>query len=206
MRRKSNSQVTIAYQHIRDRIISYSLAPGTQISDNSLAKELDMSRAPIREAILLLQMDGLVQLNDQGTMIVSPLSINDVVDILHIRSALESESILLISAGGWLSAERENEMIEIHRQLSSFAQQDTSMNHYMYDDLFHSKLAEYSGSPDSHNCLCVTFKHPAHTHIPHRVSRPFRIPRPVPSPGPPHCLMQTGKKYTRPPFAQMPHY
>ena len=147
MRRKSNSQVTIAYQHIRDRIISYTLAPGTQISDNSLAKELDMSRAPIREAILLLQMDGLVQLNDQGTMIVSPLSINDVVDILHIRSALESESILLISAGGWLSAERENEMIEIHRQLSSFAQQDTSMNHYMYDDLFHSKLAEYSGSP-----------------------------------------------------------
>ena len=46
-----------------------------------------------------------------------------------------------------LMDEQENEMIEIHRQLSSFAQQDTSMNHYMYDDLFHSKLAEYSGSP-----------------------------------------------------------
>lgn len=146
MQRKSNSQVIIAYEHIRDQIISYILPPETAISDNKFAKELDMSRAPIREAILLLQMDGLIQTNTDGKMIVSPIGIGDIVDILHVRCALESEAIVLISAAGWLTGEQEAKLQEIHAQMTSSVQYDLTSDNYKYDDLFHSTLAEYAGS------------------------------------------------------------
>ncbi len=146
MQRKTNSQVIIAYEYIRDQIISYLLPPETAISDNKFAKELNMSRAPIREAILLLQMDGLVQINVDGKVIVSPIGTRDIVDILHIRCALESEAIILIASAGWLSKEQEDTLTEIHAQMSSSIQNDFISDNYKYDDLFHSTLVSYSGN------------------------------------------------------------
>lgn len=146
MRMKDSSQVAIAYETLRDRIISYALLPETPISDNKLAKELEMSRAPIREAVLLLQMDGLIQTNEEGKMVVSPITLEDVIDILHVRGALEAEAIRLIAARGWFSEAEEQELRSLYEQMASCAQPATAWEHYSLDDLFHSRLAEYSGS------------------------------------------------------------
>lgn len=146
MRQKNNSQTVLAYESIRDQIISYTLSPGSAISDNKLAKELGMSRAPIREAILRLQMDGLIRVNNDGKMIVAPIGIDDIVDILHIRCALESEVVVLIAETNWLNAEQEQKLQEIHYQMKESMQQSKVSNEYLYDDLFHSTLIGYANS------------------------------------------------------------
>ncbi len=146
MQMKDSSQVMAAYEQIQKMIMSYVMQPGLPISDHKLAKELNMSRAPIREAILLLQMDGLVQTNESGKMIVAPLRLEDIIDIMHVRSALESEALRIIADAGWLSTEQEAELMEIHEKMCG---SDPSCIHdqYFYDDLFHQKLVDYSGSP-----------------------------------------------------------
>lgn len=146
MRIKDSSQQTIAYEKLRDQIISYALLPETPISDHKLAKELNMSRAPIREAVLLLQMDGLIQTDEDGKMIVSPISLEDVIDILHVRSALEAEAIRLIAERGWLSTEEEEELQQLYERMAAHAQPDTVWEHYSLDELFHSRVAAYSRS------------------------------------------------------------
>lgn len=146
MRMKDSSQVAIAYEKIRDQIISYAMLPETPISDNKIARELDMSRAPVREAVLLLQMDGLIQTNEDGKMIVSPISLEDVIDILHVRRALEAEAIRLIADHGWLSTKEGAELQAIHEKMAAHMQAGMVWEHYALDDLFHSRLAEYSRS------------------------------------------------------------
>ena len=147
MQRKNNSQVTVAYEYIRDRIINYTLSPGAPLSDNKLAKELDMSRAPIREAILLLQMDGLVREGEDGRVSVSPITIDDIADIVHVRCALESEAVRLIAEAGWPSKKDEAELVRYHEKLTDAEKNGTIAEHYHYDDLFHTKLAALSNSP-----------------------------------------------------------
>lgn len=153
MQKKENSQVAVAYECIRDQIISYTLLPGTQISDNQFSKELGMSRAPIREAILMLQMDGLVEIDADRKTCVSPLYLEDIADILSVRFALESEALRLIARGGWLNDTQEAELRAIHEQLASSASHMEMSDHYEYDDMFHQKLAEYSGNSRICNVL-----------------------------------------------------
>ena len=146
MQRKTDSQVTIAYGAIRDQILQYLLPPGAPLSDNQLSKALGMSRAPIREAILLLQMDGLVQVDEGGKVRVSPICFEDISDILSVRCALESEAIRLIANAGWLDAQQEQELIDLHRQLCESTCTNDVTEQYGYDDLFHLKIAEFSKS------------------------------------------------------------
>lgn len=150
MPKTNRAQVSIAYDAIRDQILTYALLPDAQLSDNQLSKELNMSRAPIREALLLLQMDGLVQINVKGQTRVSPVCYEEISDILTIRSALETEAIRIIVKGGWLSQAQEAELQEIHCQYCGSS--DLS-EHYRYDDLFHQKLAAFSGSPRINSIL-----------------------------------------------------
>lgn len=146
MQQKTDSQVAVAYEALRDQIISFTLSPGEALSDHKLAKQLDMSRASVREAILLLQMDGLVRLNAGGKMCVAPIGIDDVVDILHVRGALESEALRLIADAGWLTGEQARELCALHDNVVACTKNADAVAQYRYDDLFHSKFVEFSGS------------------------------------------------------------
>lgn len=146
MYRKMNAQVSLAYDFILNRILTYGLAPEALVSDNKLAKELGISRAPVREAILMLVMDGLVQSSPDGKMLVAPISMYDITDIFHIRSALEIEAVRIIASQGWLTDEQYIELQRIHRLFSDTNIQRSLSEHYTYDDLFHSTLSSYSGS------------------------------------------------------------
>ena len=60
-REDTKNLVETAYNMILDRIVRFSLSPGVLISDYSLSKEIGISRTPIREALLKLVEDGLLE-------------------------------------------------------------------------------------------------------------------------------------------------
>ncbi|WP_197037969.1 MULTISPECIES: GntR family transcriptional regulator [Actinomycetes] len=78
-----------AYEEIRRQIVDLRLAPGSRLVERDLAAELDVSRIPLREALQLLQQDGLVVLVPRQGAIVSPFSENDVRDLFDVRESLE---------------------------------------------------------------------------------------------------------------------
>jgi GntR family transcriptional regulator, rspAB operon transcriptional repressor len=78
-----------AYAALRAAIISAELAPGRQLSENELAARLGVSRTPIREALVRLRDERLVEIVPQLGTFVTRISTPAVADAQFIREALE---------------------------------------------------------------------------------------------------------------------
>jgi DNA-binding GntR family transcriptional regulator len=85
--------VESAYQSIRRRILDNEYPQGHQVLESELAAELGMSRTPIREALVRLEHENLVQLIPRHGMRVVPLSIDDLRDMYEVLTALELTAI-----------------------------------------------------------------------------------------------------------------
>ena len=80
---------TKAYEWIRDAIESRELEMGTPLPENQLAREIGVSRTPIREALRSLEQDGYVKIIPQKGAFVSEISLEDLKEIYDIRKLLE---------------------------------------------------------------------------------------------------------------------
>jgi DNA-binding GntR family transcriptional regulator len=77
------------YDRLKALILSGKLATGSWLSERSVAAELGVSRTPVREAILRLSREGLVQVAGNRGAYVASYSIEDVIQIYHVRIGLE---------------------------------------------------------------------------------------------------------------------
>jgi GntR family transcriptional regulator of gluconate operon len=75
---------------LRERILSGQLAPGSQLSQEGLAREFGISRTPMRDALKLLERDGLIELDGTGAAAVADPKDDDARDLLQIREVIDS--------------------------------------------------------------------------------------------------------------------
>ncbi len=85
-----------AMRVIRDGIISLELEPGSVISDRELATEMNLSRTPVREALLELAKVKIVEIYPQRGSIVALIDYNLVEEAQFIRSVLETAVVPLV--------------------------------------------------------------------------------------------------------------
>ncbi|MEU5552057.1 GntR family transcriptional regulator [Micromonospora sp. NPDC047793] len=78
------------YDVLRAAILDGTLPPGTRIVEESLARQLGVSRAPLREAIWLLKRDGLLVEESARTTRVVQLTEDDVHELHMVRTVLET--------------------------------------------------------------------------------------------------------------------
>jgi DNA-binding GntR family transcriptional regulator len=78
-----------AYDEIKKGILDSRYAPNSLLSENQLAEELSISRTPIREALRDLSSGGLVRILPQRGIVVSDLSVQDIVEVYQLREQLE---------------------------------------------------------------------------------------------------------------------
>ncbi|TQJ39913.1 DNA-binding GntR family transcriptional regulator [Arthrobacter sp. SLBN-112] len=78
---------------LRSRIISLQLPPGEPLSENELAQELGVSRTPVRESLILLREEGLVQVFPQIGSFVSLVDLARVSEAQFVREAIECASL-----------------------------------------------------------------------------------------------------------------
>ena len=83
------------YEAIKGRLDGKSLKPGTKIIEEQLAKELGVSRTPIREAINKLEREGLVEIIPRYGTFIAALSPEDIEEIYDLRGALERLALRL---------------------------------------------------------------------------------------------------------------
>jgi DNA-binding GntR family transcriptional regulator len=83
------SVVFQVYQHIREAINRGELPPGTHLPEVSISSQMGVSRAPVREALLQLEAEGLVELRPGHGAFVRTLSARDVEEIYSTRILLE---------------------------------------------------------------------------------------------------------------------
>ena len=83
---------------IRDRITGGRLALGERISDRALAEDLNVSRTPVREALLQLQGEGLVVMKPQSGTFVFDSSDEDIRELCVARTVMETGAIRVLCA------------------------------------------------------------------------------------------------------------
>ncbi|MEY5009042.1 MAG: hypothetical protein RLZZ253_181 [Verrucomicrobiota bacterium] len=85
----SNSLRHQAYAHIQRKILCGDLTSGTVLSENALAREIGISRTPVREAIRHLELEGVLKQVPRYGTVVQTLSRRDLVELYELREALE---------------------------------------------------------------------------------------------------------------------
>ncbi len=86
--RRATSRRAI-YEQLRQKVLTLDLAPGAAISENELAASLGVSRTPVRESLIMLAQDGLVQIFPKIGSFVSRVDPAQVADAQFLREAVE---------------------------------------------------------------------------------------------------------------------
>lgn len=85
------------YERLRDDLLALRLVPGERLSERNLERRLGASRTPIREALLRLEAEGLVQ-RGEGSLRVAPLDLEELLEAFELRIETEALAVRLACA------------------------------------------------------------------------------------------------------------
>ena len=92
------SATDLAYQTLKREILSNLLAPGTSISIENYVHSLKLSRTPVREAVLRLEREGLIEVRPRQGTFVAPLDLRQIRELYAVRRLLEGEAARLAAS------------------------------------------------------------------------------------------------------------
>lgn len=104
---------------LRDAIISGAVQPGQRLIESEIAKQMAVSRAPLREALRQLEQEGLVTRHPNRGCFVTDFSEQDVIEVISLRCVLECMAI------EWATPRITAEDIAVLRSLIEEARQAT---------------------------------------------------------------------------------
>jgi DNA-binding GntR family transcriptional regulator len=87
--RTTRSQKDRLYRRLRQDILTLALRPGQIVVEAEIARRFRVSRSPVREALTMLQQDGLVEAIARRGYLVPSVTMSDVRDLFELRVALE---------------------------------------------------------------------------------------------------------------------
>jgi len=125
---------------LRIAIYRGELAPGQRLVESELAQKYDTSRGAVREALALLQNEGLVTRQRNRSAWVRPITVEEAIEILEVRAVVEG----LCAAKAAANATKDD-----HRELHALADEMTDavkhgdvLNDSRISDLVHAKIRE----------------------------------------------------------------
>src|SRR5690606_22427183 len=87
-----STQRELAFNQIRQAILDGSLKPGDPISEREFSKQSNVSRVPIREALIQLEACGLVSYRKARGAFVRAFEIKEIKELYQIRESLEGQA------------------------------------------------------------------------------------------------------------------
>jgi DNA-binding GntR family transcriptional regulator len=134
-------------ERIRDElhraIVSGRMGPGSTLAESVIATEMEVSRAPVREALRLLEESGLVEKTPNRPYRVAEFTESDLVDLASLRIALEELAVrLAVGADPDLSAAR-----AALEQMRAASAAGSTYEIIAADRAFHEALIWAAGNP-----------------------------------------------------------
>ena len=127
---------------LRQRIFSRALAPGSWIDELKLAEEYGISRTPLREALKVLAAEGLVTMKVRRGAYVTEMSDQDLTDVYHLLSLLESDAAGDVAAHA--TEAQIKELQALHDELEAAAKEHDRF--FQLNEQFHMRLLEIAGN------------------------------------------------------------
>lgn len=129
---------------LRDAIIAGRYKPGDRLNESKLAREFEISRIPIREALMTLQEQGLVMNHERRGMFVTILEEQDVQHINSLRVVLEAEALKLCRIN--MTPDDADRLTALVEKMEAW-EQGAELAAAALDLAFHRELWRASGNP-----------------------------------------------------------
>ncbi|TDN70532.1 GntR family transcriptional regulator [Paraburkholderia sp. BL10I2N1] len=131
-----------AYRRLREMILDRELEAGALLNELRVADQLDMSRTPVREALIRLTGEGLLVRADARSFAVRTVSAREFFESMRVREVLEAQAIDLgiqrLTPVVIEALEAKVHALEVGKH--------TEVEHRELDDLLHRTIAEASGN------------------------------------------------------------
>ncbi|MVA54533.1 GntR family transcriptional regulator [Agrobacterium vitis] len=131
------------HEILRDRILKVQLVPGTILSRASLQLEFGVSQTPVRDALMRLQEEDIVEVYPQYATVVAKIDIDHARQALFLRLSIELEAVRRLTEEA--PGETAKELGAIMARQKEVATQETYDTFDCIDREFHRKLYEKSG-------------------------------------------------------------
>jgi DNA-binding GntR family transcriptional regulator len=147
----------VATEVIREAIIDGRLVPGERLKEEELARELGISRTPVREALAVLQTEGLIDAAPNRGATVRAHDADDLDDLYRLRALLEG-----YAAGRAATRITPDEVGALHESCERFeALADGEVGELVKENMFfHNAILRASASDRVANLVCKVIELP----------------------------------------------
>ena len=135
----------VVFQTLRTAILTGELQPGERLMELQLADKLGVSRTPIREAIHMLEKEGLAIIVPRKGAHVAKMTEKDLIDVLQIRKTLED--LALRTACELITKEELQELKEAMEHFEACTKQDDVVKTAEADVAFHDVIYKAADNP-----------------------------------------------------------
>lgn len=134
-----------AYAWLRGEVLAARLRPGQALSENEVAARLGMSRTPVREAIIRLEGEGLLNVRPQIGTVVAPIDLDAVADGQFLREAIECRTVALAASRARPADART--LRSLLREQARAVARHAQVEFIALDDRMHRHLVAMAGRP-----------------------------------------------------------
>jgi len=141
---RPKSLTDLAHDSIRQLIVGGELPMGAQLSESTLAAQLGISKTPVREALLRLRVDGLIDIQPQRGTFVFSLTPSQVEEICVFREAIEVTAVKLA-----MEADRAEMVKALQANVREMALARKARNFKAFshlDEVFHQTIVDHCGN------------------------------------------------------------
>jgi len=129
---------------LRELITRGELAPGERLNERVLTERFGISRTPLREAVKILSVEGLVSLLPNRGAVVTTVTRADAEDLFQVMAVLEA-------LGGELACQRASErdlaeIQELHRHMQVFHASGDLADYFEFNQRIHQKIIDCAGN------------------------------------------------------------
>ena len=143
----------VVFRTLRRQILMGELKPGERLMEVKLTKKLGVSRTPVREAIHMLELEGLAKIVPRRGATVSNITEEDLQDVLEVRCALEELAVELACA-----RRSEEDIVSIKKaakdfieatrigNISEMAERDVEFHNHIFSATGNKRLIQLVGN------------------------------------------------------------
>ncbi|WP_442878734.1 GntR family transcriptional regulator [Brenneria sp. g21c3] len=147
------SQNELAYRRFKQSLVTLNYKPGEYLNTAQVMNDLDMGRTPVNQAIHRLANEGLLQVIPRKGVMVSPLSINDALELIDVR--LTNERLCIRLASQRVTQAHIAELRDLNQQIAEASQARDRILMMTLDHEFHQMLAQIAGNSTLSDILSV---------------------------------------------------
>ncbi len=135
----------VVFNTLRDAILRGDLQPGERLMEIHLAKKLGVSRTPVREAISMLEQEGLAVTYPRRGAQVAKMTVKDLDDVLEIREVLDTLAASLACRN--MNSDDINNLAAACADFEKATRGNDIREVVRTDEAFHNVIYEASGNP-----------------------------------------------------------